>query len=79
MSMGPVIVMCLAAADAVAKWKEIVKNSGTLNQSWFYPRSVKLRFGVVETKDDVLHASEDIQSANREIRYFFPQSKSLCI
>lgn len=76
MSAGPVIVLCLAALNAVNKWKNIVKSTGTLRNTWFFPKSMRSQFGLMCSLDNVLHASEDLSSANREIRYFFPQSKS---
>lgn len=68
--------MCLAAGNAVAKWKELTGPEGLLQRKWFFPRSMLHRFGPVPGMENVLYASEDFKSANRDIRFFFPQSNS---
>lgn len=75
MSVGPVLVMSLAARNAVEKWREIVGSDKSLNEEWFYRRSMMLKYGVVSSIPNALHASDNLIEANKQNRYFFPKSK----
>lgn len=73
-SVGPILALCLAGVNSVAKWRDLVGPEKTLPAEWFYPRSMRLRFGLVNAIPNALHASENLQEANRENRYFNPES-----
>lgn len=77
MSLAPLMVLSLAGMNCVEKWKTIIGPYGLLREEWFYPYSVRTRFGIQPGIADVLHASENIQEGKKETRYFFPRSKSL--
>lgn len=74
-SVGPVLALCLAGVNSVSKWRDLVGPEKTLPAEWFYPRSMRLRFGLVDSIPNALHASENLQEANKENRYFNPESK----
>ena len=74
MSMGPLLVLSMARLNAVEKWKSLVGPYKTLQAEWFLPLNVKKRFGMHIDIPDALHASENLKDANRETRYFYPNS-----
>ncbi|KAJ3665486.1 hypothetical protein Zmor_000979 [Zophobas morio] len=73
-SMGPLLVLSMARLNAVEKWKSLVGPYKTLQAEWFLPLNVKKRFGMHIDIPDALHASENLKDANRETRYFYPNS-----
>lgn len=75
MSVGPVLVLSLAARNAVAKWREMIGSDKSLHEEWFYKRSMMLKYGVVSTIPNVLHAPDNLIEANKHNRYFYPKSK----
>lgn len=78
-SLGPLLVLSLAGLNAVEKWKSMVGPYKTLQSEWFLPLNVRNRFGFHVDIPDALHASENFKDANRENRYFYPQSTNDCI
>jgi nucleoside diphosphate kinase len=78
-SLGPLLVLSLAGLNAVEKWKSMVGPYKTLQSEWFLPLNVRNRFGFHVDIPDALHASENVKDANRENRYFYPQSTNYCI
>lgn len=75
MSVGPILSLCLGAVNAVEKWKNIVGPNHTLRAEWFFPMSMRVRFGLQEAIPCALHASENLAEANKENRYVNPDSK----
>nr|CAH7740003.1 unnamed protein product [Callosobruchus chinensis] len=73
-SVSPVLVLSLAGQNAVEKWKSMVGPYEILREEWFFPYSVRTRFGIINDMPDVLHASEDVMEAKAENRYFYPRS-----
>ncbi|KAJ8973949.1 hypothetical protein NQ317_013389 [Molorchus minor] len=74
MSIAPLLVLSLAGLDAVDKWKTLVGPYGLIREEWFYPYSVRTRFGLLGDMTEVVHASETIPEGRRENRYFYPRS-----
>lgn len=74
MSVGPVLVLSLAARNAVAKWREIVGPDKSLREEWFYRRSMMIKYGLVSTMANALHAPSNLLEANKQNRYFYPKS-----
>lgn len=77
MSMSPLMVLSLTAIGCVEKWKTMVGPYGVLREEWFFPYSVRTRFGILPDIPEVLHASENIMDSKKENRFFFPRSKYL--
>lgn len=73
--MGPVLVLSLAAVNGVNKWKDMVGPSKVIPEEWFFPLSMRKKFGLKETMPNVMHSSENLHESNKENRYFFPESK----
>ncbi|KAJ8962219.1 hypothetical protein NQ318_018191 [Aromia moschata] len=75
MSISPLMVLSLAGLNAVEKWKTMVGPYGLIREEWFYPYSVRTRFGLQADIPDVVHASENIPEGKKENRYFYPRSR----
>lgn len=74
-SFSPILVMSLSGKQALDKWKTMVGPYGLIREEWFFPYSVRTRFGILPDIPDVLHASENTPEAKWENRYIFPRSK----
>lgn len=74
MSVSPVKVLTLAGINAVAKWREMAGPDGTLREEWFYPMSMRTRFGIQPSIVNAIKASENQIEADEETRYFRPES-----
>lgn len=74
MSVGPVLVLSMAARNAVSKWREIVGPDKCLHEEWFYRRSMMVKYGVVSTIQNTLHAPDNLMEASKQNRYFYPKS-----
>lgn len=75
MSVAPVLVLSLAARNAVAKWRQMIGADKSLPEEWFYKRSMMLKYGTVNTIPNALDAPENLIDANKQNRYFYPKSK----
>lgn len=75
MSVGPILSISLSGINAVEKWKRLIGPEELLRAEWFYPISMRKRFGLHEKIADSLHASKTIKDAVKENIYFFPNSK----
>lgn len=72
-SVSPILVLSLQAVNAVEKWKAMIGPMGTLREEWFFPYSVRTRFGLLGDFPNTLHASEGLNDARKENRYLFPR------
>lgn len=73
-SISPILVISLAGKKSIDRWKTMVGPYGLVREEWFFPYSVRTRFGILPDIPDALHASENLQEARKETRYFFPKS-----
>ncbi|KNE70100.1 hypothetical protein, variant [Allomyces macrogynus ATCC 38327] len=75
MSSGPVMVMILSRADAITAWRTLLgpTNSNAARES--APSSIRARFGT-DGQRNACHGSDSPKSADREIRFFFPNGFS---
>ncbi|XP_017780693.1 PREDICTED: nucleoside diphosphate kinase homolog 5-like, partial [Nicrophorus vespilloides] len=74
MSVAPVLALSLSANNVIPKWRQVIGTDGSLREDWFYPISMRSRYGLQKTKANMLHGSETLKDANRENRYFYPDS-----
>ncbi|KAB0800132.1 hypothetical protein PPYR_08012 [Photinus pyralis] len=74
MSVGPILSLCLGGLDVIDKWKNMIGNNNAISSEWFYPISMRKRFGLQRNIPDSLHASENLPAALKENRYFNPDS-----
>lgn len=72
MSSGPIIVMVLARHRAIAYWKELLGPSNTIVAKETCPDSLRAIYGTDDLRNG-LHGSSNFASAEREIRFMFPE------
>ncbi|NWV03002.1 NDK5 kinase, partial [Ptilonorhynchus violaceus] len=73
MSSGPLVAMVLARHCAVSYWKELLGPSNSLRARITHPHSLRALYGTDELRNG-LHGSLSISSAEREIRFIFPEA-----
>lgn len=71
MSSGPVIVQILEGEDAVAVNRQLM---GATDPKRASPGTIRADFGTSLQKNAV-HGSDSVESATREISFFFPQAE----
>jgi len=72
-SQGPCLALSMSALNAIEKWKKITGPDGRIRRNWFYPVSMRKRFGVMGPLSQTVHASDNFKEAIKERRYLFPQ------
>jgi len=72
MSSGPIYAHILAEEDAIAKWRKSMGPTKSYRAQYEAPSSVRGQFGLTDTRNAV-HGSDSVESANREISFFFPE------
>ncbi|NXP69911.1 NDK5 kinase, partial [Ramphastos sulfuratus] len=73
MSSGPLVAMVLARHSAVSYWKELLGPSNSLRARRTHPHSLRAIYGTDDLRN-ALHGSLSITSAEREIRFMFPEA-----
>ncbi|NXW62065.1 NDK5 kinase, partial [Eurystomus gularis] len=73
MSSGPLVAMVLARYGAVSYWKELLGPSDSLKAKRTHPHSLRAIYGTDDLRN-ALHGSLSISSAEREIRFMFPEA-----
>uniref|UniRef100_G1N6Z6 Nucleoside diphosphate kinase homolog 5 n=2 Tax=Meleagris gallopavo TaxID=9103 RepID=G1N6Z6_MELGA len=72
MSSGPSVAMVLARHRAVSYWKELLGPSNSIKARMTHPHSLRAIYGTDDLRNG-LHGSLSISSAEREIRFMFPE------
>ncbi|XP_049685586.1 nucleoside diphosphate kinase homolog 5 isoform X1 [Accipiter gentilis] len=72
MSSGPLVAMVLARYCAVSYWKELLGPSNSIRARRTHPHSLRAIYGTDDLRN-ALHGSLSISSAEREIRFMFPE------
>lgn len=73
MSNGPIICLLLARHQAINMWDELIGPSNTFKAQEICPDSIRAIYGQDELQNAV-HGSENQICAEREIRFFFPET-----
>ena len=71
MTSGPVLAMVLGKEGAVRAWRRLLGPASVSAALRRQPDSVRARFGSSDT-ENAAHGSSSADSAEREIRFFFP-------
>jgi nucleoside-diphosphate kinase len=88
MSKGPIVALVLAkGSETVADWLELIGPENVKKAISSAPKSIRAKYGTVERDDlqsrnagasinlmNAVHGSDSPRSAQREIRFFFPNS-----
>jgi len=76
MSSGPVIVLCLSKKNAIEEWKKLIGPPNVSEANQLCPGCLRAKYG--DAREDTfngLHGSENEEMAEKEICFFFPESK----
>ncbi|XP_046783039.1 nucleoside diphosphate kinase homolog 5 isoform X3 [Gallus gallus] len=73
MSSGPSVAMILARHRAVSYWKELLGPSNSIKARMTHPHSLRAIYGTDDLRNG-LHGSLSTSSAEREIRFMFPEA-----
>ncbi|CAF2009699.1 unnamed protein product [Rotaria magnacalcarata] len=71
MTSGPIVAMVLSKENAIQQWRELIGPTNSTVAKETHPDSIRAFFGSNEQKNAV-HGSDSVVSAEREIRFFFP-------
>ncbi|KAM8832507.1 nucleoside diphosphate kinase 6 [Spinachia spinachia] len=71
MSSGPMRAYVLARVDAIRHWREVMGPTKVFRARYTSPDSIRAQFGLTDTRNTT-HGSDSFESAQREIRFFFP-------
>ncbi|NXS98278.1 NDK5 kinase, partial [Jacana jacana] len=73
MSSGPLVAMVLARHCAVSYWKDLLGPSNSIKAQRTHPHSLRALYGTDELRN-ALHGSLSVSTAEREIRFMFPEA-----
>lgn len=79
MSVGPILSISLSGVNAIDKWKKMIGQEEVIREEWFYPISMRKRFGLHDKLPDALHSSKTARDAVKENIYFFPESNVISL
>ncbi len=68
-----IIVMVLAKPDAIQEWRNLIGHTNPSRAREEDPTTLRARYGHDQTRN-ALHGSDHYHTAEREIRFMFPQS-----
>jgi len=81
MSSGPVMALALCREDAVTGWRTMLGPKNVDEAKDIAPESLRAQF--VEDEEDpalnALHGSDSLESAEREVNFFFPKQQTLAV
>ncbi|XP_025903364.1 nucleoside diphosphate kinase homolog 5 [Nothoprocta perdicaria] len=73
MSSGPLVAMVLARHNAISYWKELLGPSNSIKARETHPDSLRAIYGTDDLRN-ALHGSHNFSSAEKEIRFMFPEA-----
>ncbi|XP_024284807.1 nucleoside diphosphate kinase homolog 5 [Oncorhynchus tshawytscha] len=73
MSSGPIIALALARDQAIAHWKTIIGPVNCTKARETHPECLRAKYGTSDLRNAV-HGSDSFSSAEREIKFMFPNS-----
>lgn len=74
MSSGPVIAYILAHPDCIHLWRSMMGSTKVYKTIIDDPDSIRGQYGLTDTRN-CCHGSDSIESAIKEIQFFFPEFK----
>ncbi|PAA87565.1 hypothetical protein BOX15_Mlig026811g3 [Macrostomum lignano] len=73
MSSGPIVALVIAKDKAISSWRELIGPTNALIAKQSHPDSLRAKYGT-DDQQNALHGSDSFTSAEKEIRFFFPDS-----
>jgi len=81
MSSGPVMALALCREDAVSGWRDVLGPKNVDEAKDIAPESLRAQY--IEDEEDpalnALHGSDSLESAEREVNFFFPKQQTLAV
>lgn len=74
MSSAPIVVYCLSRIKAIEHWRHVIGPKNVRDAELYWPSSLRGKYGC-DGVQNAIHGSHDQEEADREIRFFFPNSK----
>lgn len=71
MSSGPMRAYILARDDAIHHWREMMGPTKVFRARHTSPDTIRGQFGLTDTRNTT-HGSDSVESAHKEIKFFFP-------
>lgn len=71
MSSGPLRAYILARDDAINYWREVMGPTKVFRARHTSPDTIRGQFGLTDTRNTT-HGSDSVESAHKEIKFFFP-------
>ncbi|WCJ39392.1 Nucleoside diphosphate kinase family protein [Euphorbia peplus] len=75
MTSGPVLAMVLKKENAVSDWRTLIGPTDSLKAKTTHPHSIRAMCGL-DSEKNCVHGSDSLQSAQREISFFFGDSSA---
>ncbi|KAA0708738.1 Nucleoside diphosphate kinase 6 [Triplophysa tibetana] len=72
MSSGPMRAYIIAREDAITHWRGMMGPTKVFRARYTSPDSLRGQYGLTDTRNTT-HGSDSIESARREIAFFFPE------
>jgi nucleoside diphosphate kinase len=74
MTSGPVLVMVLEREGAIKQWRELMGPTDPLRACEIAPKTIRAKYwNGNPLPENVVHGSDSLQAAEREINFFFPE------
>ncbi|XP_029439376.1 nucleoside diphosphate kinase homolog 5 [Rhinatrema bivittatum] len=73
MSSAPIIALTIAKYKAITFWKELIGPTNSITAKETHPSSLRAIYGTDDLRNAV-HGSSSFTSAEREIRFLFPEA-----
>ncbi|XP_022953619.1 probable nucleoside diphosphate kinase 5 isoform X6 [Cucurbita moschata] len=73
MTSGPVCVMVLEKQNAIADWRAMIGPTDATKAKATHPNSIRAMCGL-DSEKNCVHGSDSLQSAQREISFFFEET-----
>ncbi|XP_028253943.1 nucleoside diphosphate kinase 6 [Parambassis ranga] len=71
MSSGPMRAYILARENGISHWRELMGPTKVFRARFTSPACIRAQFGLTDTRNTT-HGSDSLESARREISFFFP-------
>ncbi|GAB1602351.1 thioredoxin domain-containing protein 3 homolog [Argonauta hians] len=79
MTSGPVLALGLARKDAVKTWRDILGPTDIAEAVENQPECLRAKCMVPEIDLNLIHGSQNIEQAENEISFFFPEEENIVV
>ena len=77
-SSDDIIALVLAKPDAIQEWRDVMGHTNPIRAKQETPHTLRARYGHDQTRN-ALHGSDSYLSAEREIKFVFPEGTCTCM